>query len=1448
MFNNIDGHLSTIFSKVQNVDAGFNLASKRITDYINIFNSTNTTQAFDDKWDKFIDNIESKNKNLANYFKDLAKEGASARANIEDVYAAILNGNTKGVSNVKSIITEFNKLGNNAEGQQAFAAAVGQTNQNLGKYLTGLNGASASMRGYAGELVTSTIKTAALEAATLALNAAVTIGIATAISTVIRKFSDMANAYQQNIDKMNELSGQVKSIEGEIESLNSELKEGVEKLHELEAIETPNLFEQAEIDRLKEYNEELERQIRLKKYDLQEANDKANEASQKYIDSLDFGVNPFEDTEWWEWLLGSATGGLYWVGKTALDTGSEVFQGNTYDQKISDLNQYEKEIQTYQKILDEYNKFVDDHDNDLLSGTSEIRYKNQKERYENSLKAKKESIGNYEKDLYNDRKDFEGALLGLDQNDPNNKDNIQKLQDFIDRYDKIRSDFNNQNNKGNNDFLRVYENADFTETVTQLESLAKKGKLTEDTFNRTNGIDAFKDALSEVEITDIDFVIDSIIQHVTDTGDSFENAESSLFDFKETLDNTFANQSTIQSAFDKIQQGSSLSADEVRKLVELCPSLANAFTKTSDGYTIDAKRLIEANENLTQSTKDSLTEQLDSLKALKESQEEQLNQLANTSNQIREADVESEKLREDMSNTEEQIALIELSLSMLGVTASNILNHTENLSEAFSKLTSKAKTLSSALKEQDEAGTLSADTIMNIVDAGYASALVFDQVTGKVTINKDAYLQLAKAEYDEQIANLETVRSLHETSGALSNIASNTNVAIGGIYGIANAFLEVQKSIADTPEQIAEIDARIAALKTARDNVGNYDTGTTTDPIKAAFEEEMKDIEHLHNMGLISEEDYYDALEKANENHYKDSLEHESEYLSNKEKIYNGRKNLYKEDVDKQVQALQESFDEGFITAKELRSELQKLAETKYGIGTIYFGTEFASENYADLIDKAKNVGYDIYKEELEKIKEAEDGTLETHQKVVEKWKNLNSKMFEGIDPRKYKENLEEIEKADQDFLKDYVDKQVSGLEEAFDKGFITAEELRSKLQNLADMFYGEGTIYFGTEFASENYSSIIDKVNDTNNDVYKERLDELKKADDGSLESHKEFIENWKQLAFEMFAGVDPKKYKEILDEIDKEEEDFWNDRVEKEKEYWENQKQAVIDYYDEEIKKLEDIADEEERINKQEELRLNLIKAQQDLLNAKKNRNQLVFSNGGFEYTYDQEAVESASEAVKNAEKDITDYERDQEIELLKEQKENEEKYYDQILEIIGFYIKKSVPLTESDKEVFDDIMNSPYAKYANQETQINPKAELPQEQKQSNESKSSEDKSESKSKSEPEIDTSKFKNMDFSIFDAFENYSVEGMMKFINFVGESAMKEAQYPMWGQFANPVYNNSTITTNNNNNDNKQITIGDIHVNVQGGTSDEMINEFSQKLSAALAECATREIYSKNKR
>ncbi len=219
MFKVIDGNLTTIFNKVQNVSSGFNLASNQVNRFVDGFNRLNSSQNFGSKWESFLNGASLRNANVASYFEELAKQGASARANIQGVYAAILDGNTRGISNVKSIINTFNSV--NPQNQKDFAAAVGQTNVQLGNYLSNVQGANATMPGYVRQLVATKAATIGLRIATIALNTALFAGVSWLISKGIQAFSNLVKHIEITKEKVEDL---ISTYESALDSANSKAK------------------------------------------------------------------------------------------------------------------------------------------------------------------------------------------------------------------------------------------------------------------------------------------------------------------------------------------------------------------------------------------------------------------------------------------------------------------------------------------------------------------------------------------------------------------------------------------------------------------------------------------------------------------------------------------------------------------------------------------------------------------------------------------------------------------------------------------------------------------------------------------------------------------------------------------------------------------------------------------------------------------------------------------------------------------------------------------------------------------------------------------------------------------------------------------------------------------------------------------------------------------------
>lgn len=186
VFKTVDGHLTSVFNKVEKVKTGLTLTNDEVQQLVSEFNQFNSKQNFGQDYEKFIKDVTNENLNVSLMFSELAEKGASAKASVEGVYAAILDGNTKGFTNVKSSIELFNQAQQSgADNARAFAKAVGQSNTQLGNYLGGLNGAKASLVGYGTQLAITTAKTIGLRAVTMALNTALTWVISAGASVLI---------------------------------------------------------------------------------------------------------------------------------------------------------------------------------------------------------------------------------------------------------------------------------------------------------------------------------------------------------------------------------------------------------------------------------------------------------------------------------------------------------------------------------------------------------------------------------------------------------------------------------------------------------------------------------------------------------------------------------------------------------------------------------------------------------------------------------------------------------------------------------------------------------------------------------------------------------------------------------------------------------------------------------------------------------------------------------------------------------------------------------------------------------------------------------------------------------------------------------------------------------------------------------------------------------------
>ena len=146
----------------------------------------------------------------------------------------------KSLENVRSLLNEYN-LGckNVGLSQQEFAQSIGQSNRVLGNYLSGVGNGGATMGGYVKSLVSAKLATVGLQAATIALNTAISMGVALAIQTIITLCDklivtekEVAEAAEKAMSQYKEAQETLKSNKATIDEISSDyekLSKGVDK-------------------------------------------------------------------------------------------------------------------------------------------------------------------------------------------------------------------------------------------------------------------------------------------------------------------------------------------------------------------------------------------------------------------------------------------------------------------------------------------------------------------------------------------------------------------------------------------------------------------------------------------------------------------------------------------------------------------------------------------------------------------------------------------------------------------------------------------------------------------------------------------------------------------------------------------------------------------------------------------------------------------------------------------------------------------------------------------------------------------------------------------------------------------------------------------------------------------------------------------------------------------
>lgn len=140
----------------------------------------------------------------------------------------------KSWGNCSKLINSYNKsMQTCGLTQEQFRDSIQASNPALHKYLSGLNGANATFGGYIKSLVSAKVATFALEAATMALNAAITMGISALVSFAIKAFDEMYESADELSERIDEVVTKFNDQQKELVKNKASFESDAERYAEL---------------------------------------------------------------------------------------------------------------------------------------------------------------------------------------------------------------------------------------------------------------------------------------------------------------------------------------------------------------------------------------------------------------------------------------------------------------------------------------------------------------------------------------------------------------------------------------------------------------------------------------------------------------------------------------------------------------------------------------------------------------------------------------------------------------------------------------------------------------------------------------------------------------------------------------------------------------------------------------------------------------------------------------------------------------------------------------------------------------------------------------------------------------------------------------------------------------------------------------------------------------
>ena len=336
-------------------------------------------------------------------------------------------------------------------------------------------------------------------------------------------------------------------------------------------------------------------------------------------------------------------------------------------------------------------------------------------------------------------------------------------------------------------------------------------------------------------------------------------------------------------------------------------------------------------------------------------------------------------------------------------------------------------------------------------------------------------------------------------------------------------------------------------------------------------------------------------------------------------------------------------------TAKKTTSTKAAKEEYKATIDTLY--------KYENALDNAK--------EEVDRLSDAVGNTDNYEEQV----KYINQ-LIEALNNQIAKTN--DLKNAQANQIRDYIN-QLRNQGFAIDYNSDKNELLINNMEHLAD-FSGD------TAKSLEKIINKIQSLNDNNRNL------------DGSVRSLTSNVKKY----YDQLADIPEeklKKFNELMDDFQQSQLDAVQDQITDIEEAM--KKDPRLEALEKQIEALEKQNDTIDKQKEMEEKLLAVEEARQKLENQRKQKTLQVYKEGeGWIWTVDESAIKDAEDELKDAQDALNEQAKNDELDRLKEQKENiENSYQDQIDKLQNFLDEQNYLIDKSNREAiqsFDDLIS--------------------------------------------------------------------------------------------------------------------------------------------------------------